>query len=87
MCGIAGEVRFDGQDVDVAAVARITEAMHRRGPDGSGVHATDRVAFGHRRLKILDLTECGAQPMVDSELGLTAVFNGLMTTYFLLQLP
>ena len=81
MCGIAGEVRFDGQDVDVAAVARITEAMHRRGPDGSGVHATDRVAFGHRRLKILDLTECGAQPMVDSELGLTAVFNGLIYNF------
>ena len=42
MCGIAGEVRFDGRDADVGAVARITEAMHRRGPDGSGVHAMGR---------------------------------------------
>jgi asparagine synthase (glutamine-hydrolysing) len=81
MCGIAGEVRFDGHDADVEAVARINEAMHRRGPDGSGVHAMGRVAFGHRRLKILDLTECGAQPMVDSELGLTTVFNGLIYNY------
>jgi asparagine synthase (glutamine-hydrolysing) len=40
-----------------------------------------RVAFGHRRLKILDLSECGAQPMVDSELGLTVVFNGLIYNY------
>ena len=31
MCGIAGEVRFDGRDADVAAVARINEAMHRVG--------------------------------------------------------
>ena len=78
MCGIAGEVRFDGRDADVAAVARINEAMHRRGPDGTGVHAMGRAAFGHRRLKILDLSECGAQPMVDNELGLTTVFNGLI---------
>ncbi len=50
MCGIAGEVRFDGHDADVGAVARINAAMHRRGPDGSGVHATGPVAFGHRGL-------------------------------------
>jgi asparagine synthase (glutamine-hydrolysing) len=81
MCGIAGEVRFDGRDADVGAVARINEGMHRRGPDGSGVFAMGRVAFGHRRLKILDLSECGAQPMVDSELGLTTVFNGLIYNY------
>ena len=81
MCGIAGEIRFDGHDADVAAVARINEAMHRRGPDGSGVHAMGRAAFGHRRLKILDLSECGAQPMVDNELGLTTVFNGLIYNY------
>src|SRR5690349_21896262 len=81
MCGIAGEVRFDGRDADVAAVARINAAMHRRGPGGFGVYALGRVAFGHRRLKILDLSECGAQPMVDSELGLTTVFNGLIYNY------
>jgi asparagine synthase (glutamine-hydrolysing) len=81
MCGIAGEIRFDGGAPDVAAVARITDAMHRRGPDGSGVHAVGPVALGHRRLKILDLSERGAQPMVDSELGLTAVFNGLVYNF------
>ncbi|MGD9526007.1 N-acetylglutaminylglutamine amidotransferase [Pseudonocardia sp.] len=81
MCGIAGEIRFDGAPADVAAVGRITAAMHRRGPDGSGVHAAGRVAFGHRRLKIIDLSERGAQPMVDSELGLTAVFNGCIYNY------
>ena len=81
MCGIAGEIRFDGREADVGAVSRINAAMHRRGPDGSGVYAMGPVAFGHRRLKILDLSECGAQPMVDSELGLTTVFNGLIYNY------
>jgi asparagine synthase (glutamine-hydrolysing) len=81
MCGIAGEIRFDGGDPDVEAVARITAEMHRRGPDGSGVYSTGAIALGHRRLKILDLSERGAQPMVDPELGLAAVFNGLIYNY------
>ncbi|MDT5022246.1 MAG: hypothetical protein QOI33_2770, partial [Mycobacterium sp.] len=38
-------------------------------------------ALGHRRLKIIDLTEAGAQPMVDSELGLTIVWNGCIYNY------
>ncbi len=81
MCGIAGEIRLDGGMPDVAAVARITEAMHRRGPDGSGIHTSGAIALGHRRLKIIDLSERGAQPMVDSELGLAAVFNGCIYNY------
>jgi len=81
MCGIAGEIRFDGRAADVEAVARITAAMHRRGPDGSGVYAAGHVALGHRRLKIIDLSERGAQPMVDPELGLAAVFNGCIYNY------
>ena len=81
MCGIAGEIRLDGGVPDVAAVARITEAMHRRGPDGSGVHAAGPIALGHRRLKIIDLSERGGQPMVDAELGLAAVFNGCIYNY------
>ena len=80
MCGIAGEIRFDGGP-DVEAVARITAAMTRRGPDGSGLHAAGSIALGHRRLKIIDLSERGSQPIVDSELGLAAVFNGCIYNY------
>ena len=39
------------------------------------------MAFGHRRLSVIDLSACGAQPMVDNELGLTAVFNGCIYNY------
>ena len=55
--------------------------MHRRGPDGTGVHAAGPIALGHRRLKIIDLSERGGQPMVDAELGLAAVFNGCIYNY------
>jgi asparagine synthase (glutamine-hydrolysing) len=81
MCGICGEIRFDGQAADVGAVARMTGAMTARGPDADGVVAHGPVAFGHRRLAIIDLSARGAQPMVDSDLGLTLVFNGCIYNY------
>ena len=50
--------------------------MRSRGPDGSGTWAQDGIALAHRRLKIIDLSSAGDQPMVDAELGLTVAFNG-----------
>src|SRR6476659_5319759 len=81
MCGICGEIRWDGQAADVGAVARMTGAMTSRGPDADGIIAHGPVAFGHRRLSIIDLSARGAQSMVDSELGLTLVFNGCIYNY------
>jgi asparagine synthase (glutamine-hydrolysing) len=81
MCGICGEIRWDGLAADVGAVTRMTGAMASRGPDGDGVVAHGPVAFGHRRLSIIDLSARGAQPMVDSELALTLVFNGCIYNY------
>ncbi len=75
MCGVAGELSFDGP-ADIALVDRMADAMAPRGPDGSGGWAHGRVALAHRRLRIIDLSERGAQPMVDPELGLAVVFNG-----------
>jgi asparagine synthase (glutamine-hydrolysing) len=54
----------------------MAETMGSRGPDGSGRWTLDGVAFGHRRLKIIDLSEAGDQPMTDAELGVTIAFNG-----------
>ncbi|WP_219470924.1 N-acetylglutaminylglutamine amidotransferase [Nonomuraea rhizosphaerae] len=81
MCGLSGEFRFDGEEADVGAVGRMTEAMRQRGPDGSGLWSQGPVALGHRRLKIIDLSEKAAQPMVDGDLGLAAVFNGCLYNY------
>jgi asparagine synthase (glutamine-hydrolysing) len=54
----------------------MADTMRNRGPDGAGAWAMDGVAMAHRRLKIIDLSAAGDQPMVDDELGLTIVFNG-----------
>lgn len=45
MCGLAGELRYDGRRADVAAVERMAATMVRRGPDGSGVWAAGPVAL------------------------------------------
>lgn len=76
MCGIAGEIRFDGQDIDAAALGRMAAAQAPRGPDGQGLLIRDGVGLAHRRLKVMDLTAASAQPMFDPLLGLGLVFNG-----------
>ncbi len=81
MCGIAGEVNFDGAPADVAALGRMSDVLAPRGPDGSGIVARGRVGLAHRRLKIIDVSEKAEQPMVDAELGLSAVFNGCIYNY------
>src|SRR3954449_10208238 len=81
MCGLCGEITFDGTLADTTAVARMVETLVPRGPDGQGSWSSGRVAFGHRRLSVIDLSTCGSQPMVDNELGLTAVFNGCIYDY------
>lgn len=81
MCGLGGEVRFDGAPPDIAAVRRMTQAMRHRGPDASGVWASDWVALGHRRLKIIDMSCEAAQPMADQDLNIVLVFNGCIYNF------
>ena len=81
MCGICGEIRFDDTLPAVDRVARMNHALFPRGPDGSGIHQAGRLAVGHQRLKILDLSEHAQQPMIDSELGLGIVFNGCIYNF------
>ncbi|MBD1551414.1 N-acetylglutaminylglutamine amidotransferase [Pseudomonas typographi] len=81
MCGISGEISFNQQPANLAAVERITHHMAPRGPDAWGFHSQGPVALGHRRLKIMDLSDSSAQPMVDGQLGLTLAFNGAIYNY------
>ncbi len=80
MCGFAGELRV-GELADVEAVTRMAATMDDRGPDGSGTWASGPLALSFRRLKIIDLSENGSQPMTDPELGLTISFNGCIYNY------
>ena len=81
MCGFAGELRTDGAPASASRVAAMAEPLAPRGPDGQGVWAAGSVALAHRRLKIIDLTERAAQPMVDPESGLAIVYNGAIYNY------
>ena len=81
MCGIAGELRFDGGRPDPAALERMSERLARRGPDAAGRWEDGPVAFCHRRLAIIDLSPHSHQPMVDATLGLALVFNGTIYNY------
>ena len=81
MCGICGELRFDGGEPDFAGLSRMMARLARRGPDHEGVYADGPVILGHRRLSIIDLSAHSHQPMVDKALGLTLVFNGTLYNY------
>ncbi|GAB6039544.1 N-acetylglutaminylglutamine amidotransferase [Endothiovibrio diazotrophicus] len=81
MCGICGELRFDGVHPDLGATARMMEKLARRGPDHGGSWSDGPLALGHRRLSIIDLSYHAHQPMVDTELGLALVFNGTIYNY------
>jgi asparagine synthase (glutamine-hydrolysing) len=81
MCGIAGELRFDGIAPDSGMIERMLAQLARRGPDAAGTHIDGPLAFGHRRLAIIDLSPRSNQPMVDTELGLVLVFNGTIYNY------
>lgn len=81
MCGISGELRFDGGVPDHAALARMLAALARRGPDSEGQYADGPIVLGHRRLSIIDLSGRANQPMIDNALKLTVVFNGTIYNY------
>lgn len=81
MCGICGDVRFDAQTADIALVAAMANRLAPRGPDAVGLLQRDHIAFGHRRLQIIDLSRRAEQPMTDPDLGLSIVFNGCIYNY------
>jgi asparagine synthase (glutamine-hydrolysing) len=81
MCGLAGlffrEISSDDRKENIAEILkRMTASLVLRGPDGFGHLVLSQVAFGHRRLSILDLSENGAQPMRLENRGLAITYNG-----------
>jgi len=98
VCGIVALVRTDETSSEGGLLERMTDLVSHRGPDGEGhawlsmstCGATDvgeagpwRVALGHRRLSIIDLSACGRQPMRRGALWIT--FNGEIYNYLELR--
>jgi asparagine synthase (glutamine-hydrolysing) len=79
MCGIAGVLAFtDDFPADEALARRMADAISYRGPDDAGAIALsgDRVALGHRRLSIVDLSPAGRQPMSNEDDSVWITYNG-----------
>jgi len=75
MCGITGWASFHSDARTRAPVIEaMTAALAPRGPDAGGVWLGERVAIGHRRLAVIDLTG-GFQPMTDRSDTPTAVLS------------
>ncbi len=85
MCGIAGIVDYSGTLELSCIVARITQSMSHRGPDGAGSLVRENVALGHRRLSIIDL-EGGRQPMATPDGQVHLTYNGEVYNYRELRL-
>jgi asparagine synthase (glutamine-hydrolysing) len=86
MCGIFGWLLPSDQQPGRDVLESLTNRLAHRGPDGSGfwTGATEngscRIAFGHRRLSIIDI-EGGTQPMASRDGKIVLVFNGELYNY------
>jgi asparagine synthase (glutamine-hydrolysing) len=83
MCGIAGVV---GSAVELSHVRRMISVEAHRGPDGEGLWFDEpfpgcTIAFGHRRLSIIDLSQAASQPMSDHEGQFVVTYNGEIYNY------
>jgi len=76
MCGFAGFVNLDGAPPDPRVLAAMMRTIRHRGPDDSGQLLLADAAIGFHRLKILDLSEHGHQPMVSPSGTIAIAFNG-----------
>ncbi len=75
MCGIAGIINLGGTTPPKSLLTKMTNIIEHRGPDGSGDYFSEGVAFGHRRLSIIDIAG-GHQPMTTSDDRITITYNG-----------
>jgi len=85
MCGIVGswhnKIPKDYRDrFDVAI-----DSMKSRGPDSRGCFiesaSEGTIAFGHRRLSIIDLSNGGHQPMHSLDKRYSIIFNGMIYNF------
>lgn len=80
MCGIVGSFSPKGfGHLDAVSTTHgMTDALTHRGPDDSGIwyDFETGIAFGHRRLAIMDLSDAGHQPMISTSGRFVLIFNG-----------
>ncbi len=81
MCGIAGQIHFNGRPAGKPLLEKMAERMAPRGPDDKGLYVHGPMGFSHRRLKVMDTSQGSAQPMLDESGTFGIVFNGAIYNY------
>jgi len=82
MCGICGIFDAEGQGERWGVLARrMNAAIAHRGPEDEGFLETPHCILGHRRLKIIDLSPQGRQPMCNEDGTVWVSFNGEIYNY------
>ncbi|MEP6747775.1 MAG: asparagine synthase (glutamine-hydrolyzing) [Bacteroidota bacterium] len=86
MCGIAGIISVNPNNINIDRLKKMTDVLVHRGPDGEGhwINKNFTAGFGHRRLSIIDLSENGAQPMHYTG-RYTIIYNGEIYNYIELK--
>ncbi|MPR32128.1 asparagine synthase (glutamine-hydrolyzing) [Salmonirosea aquatica] len=80
MCGIAGIVGLDPK-TSRELIQGMTDSLSHRGPDAVGFFIDYKVAFGQRRLSIIDLSTGANQPFFDITKRYAIIFNGEIYNY------
>src|SRR5229473_8362678 len=85
MCGIVA-LFSRGDPISAAVMQRATQSLYHRGPDGvrHWIAPDRRVALGHARLSIIDLTT-GDQPIANEDESLRIIVNGEFYDYETIQ--
>lgn len=81
MCGIAGIISPNNNNVQQSLLQTMADVLKHRGPDGEGfwINNDHTIGLAHRRLAVIDLSDAGGQPM--HYLHYTIVFNGEIYNY------
>ncbi len=81
MCGIAGIVGLTDREDASRRIRTMTDRLAHRGPDAEGIFTDDRIALGHRRLSIIDLSENANHPLFDASGRYAVILNGEIYNY------
>jgi len=85
MCGIVGVYNLDKKPFTLRGIKNMASAIAHRGPDGEGYYVKDNIAFGHKRLSIIDTSDKGLQPMTSKDGNWVVIFNGAIYNFLELK--
>ena len=85
MCGISGVISFTSNYPKQDTINLMVKNILHRGPDAHNTMLYNRIALGHTRLSILDLSESGNQPFYSTDRNYIIVFNGEIYNYIELK--